>query len=275
MANNYRNYFASQTDRIHFDSNALLCTNNNNLGAPLNDYGRQTDEFQSHSQSNTNTATSTSSVFIWPKNSKLSATAPEFIPRQSSSVSSTSSLNAGAREYIPKSIRNNIDSVKFSQREKLIHDINTGQLECLVCLDKIQPYDAVWSCKICFHIVHLNCIIKWAESSETDEGWRCCACQNVSQSLPREYYCFCGKTKTPQYNEHNQYKTAHSCGNVCARKNRDNCPHTCTQPCHPGRCPQCQVNEREYCIYTIELPISFLLINSLVRYCVNVTAEKL
>lgn len=131
------------------------------------------------------------------------------------------------------------DSANCSQREKLIREIDGGRLECLVCYDKIKPYSAIWSCTNCFHIMHLNCIIKWAESSKSEEGWRCCACQNISKSLPREYYCFCGKTKNPQYNRNDM---AHSCGDVCGRVDRENCPHPCTQLCHPGPCPQCQVS---------------------------------
>lgn len=126
----------------------------------------------------------------------------------------------------------------FNQREKLIREIDGGRLECLVCYDTIKPYSPVWSCPNCYHIMHLNCIIKWAESSKSEEGWRCCACQNISKSLPREYYCFCGKAKNPQYNRNDM---AHTCGDVCGRIDRENCPHPCTQLCHPGPCPQCQV----------------------------------
>lgn len=133
------------------------------------------------------------------------------------------------------------DSANCSQREKLTREIDGGRLECLVCYDKIKPYQSVWSCTNCFHIMHLNCIIKWAESSKSEEGWRCCACQNISKTLPREYYCFCGKTKNPQYNRNDMASVAHSCGEVCGRIDRENCPHPCTQLCHPGPCPQCQV----------------------------------
>lgn len=138
-------------------------------------------------------------------------------------------------------------SIKFdlancSQREKLTREIDGGRLECLVCYDKIKPYSPIWSCANCFHIMHLNCIIKWADSSKSEEGWRCCACQNISKSLPHEYFCFCGKTKDPQYNRNDM---AHSCGDVCGRIDRDNCPHPCTQLCHPGPCPQCQVSRKQ------------------------------
>lgn len=130
-----------------------------------------------------------------------------------------------------------IDSANCSQREKLTREIDSGRLECLVCYDMIKPYSSVWSCPNCYHIMHLNCVIKWADSSKSEEGWRCCACQNISKDVPREYYCFCGKLKNPQYNRND---VAHSCGDVCGRI--DACSHPCTQLCHPGPCPQCQVN---------------------------------
>lgn len=131
-----------------------------------------------------------------------------------------------------------VDMTNCSQREKLIREIDGGRLECLVCYDMIKPYSSVWSCPNCYHIMHLNCINKWAESSKSEEGWRCCACQNISKALPREYFCFCGKTKNPQFNRNDM---AHSCGDVCGRVDRENCPHKCTNLCHPGPCPQCQV----------------------------------
>lgn len=130
-----------------------------------------------------------------------------------------------------------IDSTNFSQREKLEREIDGGRLECLVCYDNIKPYNTVWSCPNCYHIMHLNCVIKWAESSKSGEGWRCCACQNISKTVPREYFCFCGKARNPQYNRNDM---AHSCGDVCGRS--ENCPHPCTQLCHPGPCPSCQVS---------------------------------
>lgn len=123
-----------------------------------------------------------------------------------------------------------IDSANCSQREKLTREIYSGRLECLVCYDMIKPFISVWACPNCYHIMHLNCVIKWAESSKSEEGWRCCACQNISKDVPREYYCFCGKAKNPQYNRND---VAHSCGDVCGRI--DACVHPCTQLCHPGK----------------------------------------
>lgn len=129
-----------------------------------------------------------------------------------------------------KPVHNKIDSTNCSQREKLIREIDAGKLECLVCCEMIKPFQSTWSCPNCFHIIHLNCVIKWAASSKSDEGWRCCACQNINKAVPHEYLCFCGKMKDPQYNRSD---IAHSCGEVCSRT--DGCEHRCTQLCHPGK----------------------------------------
>lgn len=134
------------------------------------------------------------------------------------------------------------ENEKLSQREKLIRDIETRRLECPVCVELIKTHHSVWSCHNCYHILHLQCIIKWASSSKSDAGWRCPACQNVVKDVPRDYYCFCGKQKNPQYTRQD---IAHSCGEVCGRI--EGCPHACTLLCHPGPCPPCQANVKREC----------------------------
>uniref|UniRef100_A0A1B0CN35 Putative transcription factor nf-x1 n=1 Tax=Lutzomyia longipalpis TaxID=7200 RepID=A0A1B0CN35_LUTLO len=135
-----------------------------------------------------------------------------------------------------------VEEEPCSQREKLEREIDTGGLECLVCCEKIKPFQSVWSCSNCYHILHLNCTGKWAASSKSETGWRCPACQNITTSVPRDYYCFCGKQKNPQYNRND---VAHSCGEVCGRA--DICPHPCTLLCHPGPCPPCQASVERSC----------------------------
>lgn len=136
----------------------------------------------------------------------------------------------------------NVDATNCSQREKLIREIDSGRLECLVCCEMIKPFQSIWSCTNCYHIIHLKCVIQWAASSKSDEGWRCCACQNITKKVPHEYYCFCGKLKNPQYNRSD---VAHSCGDCCGKS--DACVHPCTQLCHPGPCPPCQATVTRKC----------------------------
>ncbi|XP_041776975.1 protein shuttle craft [Anopheles merus] len=133
---------------------------------------------------------------------------------------------------------------KCSQREKLMREIECYRLECLVCCEIVKPMQSTWSCGNCYHILHLGCVTKWATSSQSEDGsgWRCPACQHVSKKVPREYFCFCGKQKNPAYNRED---LAHSCGEVCGR--RDVCEHACTLLCHPGPCPPCQASVQRRC----------------------------
>lgn len=124
-----------------------------------------------------------------------------------------------------------------SQRERLEEMINHKLLECLVCCEKIRHTDEIWSCKQCYHIFHLACIIKWGKASKLESGWRCPACQNVCSDIPTEYYCYCNKVLNPQIEQGN---LPHSCGEVCKRKGRT-CNHLCTLLCHPGPCPDCNL----------------------------------
>ncbi|XP_030377679.1 protein shuttle craft [Scaptodrosophila lebanonensis] len=134
------------------------------------------------------------------------------------------------------------DNEKLSQREKLVRDIEQRRLECLVCVEPIKAHHAVWSCQNCYHVLHLKCTTTWASSSKAENGWRCPACQNVLQDVPREYYCFCGKLKNPPLT---RTELPHSCGELCCRI--EGCAHACTLLCHPGPCPPCQANVQRSC----------------------------
>ncbi|XP_014242992.1 protein shuttle craft [Cimex lectularius] len=128
------------------------------------------------------------------------------------------------------------------QRERLIEQLVSGTLECLVCCERVRHQDSVWSCSNCYHIFHLYCTVKWASSSKDDNGWRCPACQNITKSIPSEYTCMCGKVQSPEFI---RGETPHCCGQICGRKK--DCPHGCTILCHPGPCPQCCANIKRSC----------------------------
>ncbi|KAJ8684013.1 hypothetical protein QAD02_019805 [Eretmocerus hayati] len=131
------------------------------------------------------------------------------------------------------------------QRERLTEQLNRGQLECLVCCESIRQADYVWSCKNCYHVMHLKCVQKWAKSSQDEGGWRCPACQNVSPEMPEDYFCFCGKTRMPEWNRRD---IAHSCGEICGRSRPDpTCVHKCTLLCHPGSCGPCSAMITKSC----------------------------
>uniref|UniRef100_A0A336MQQ5 CSON004337 protein n=1 Tax=Culicoides sonorensis TaxID=179676 RepID=A0A336MQQ5_CULSO len=134
------------------------------------------------------------------------------------------------------------DTSNCSQREKLTKEIENSLLECMICCENIKSAQSVFSCQSCFHIFHLNCITKWANSSFA-EGWRCPACNSFNDVVPKEYFCFCGKLKDPHYNRND---IPHSCGEVCGRFCEKG-DHKCTLQCHPGPCDQCQATVTRYC----------------------------
>lgn len=128
------------------------------------------------------------------------------------------------------------ESSKINQRERLIKDIESNKLECLICCDIIKDHHTTWSCSNCYNVLHLNCIKTWITNSKTDSGdWRCVACQTLRQKVPREYCCFCGRIKNPQLNRND---LPHSCGEMCG--STDLCSHPCTLLCHPGPHIVCQ-----------------------------------
>ncbi len=137
------------------------------------------------------------------------------------------------------------------------------QLECMVCCHKIKDDKSIWSCNICFHIFHLYCIKKWANSpaakvdDENLNKWWCPGCQSTHEQIPSKYTCFCGKKINPDLSKHEENKPyhlrqlPHSCGQICgkslAKLNTVDqisnktliCKHTCVIPCHPGPCQTC------------------------------------
>lgn len=133
---------------------------------------------------------------------------------------------------------------KTSQRERLIDLLTRGVLECLVCCEQVQQNNPTWSCSNCYHVLHLKCIIKWAKSSKDDFGWRCPACQNITNDVPYVYFCFCGKVRDPEWNRSD---CPHSCGDVCGKTRRTECTHKCMLLCHPGPCPQCSAMITKTC----------------------------
>nr|CAD7400623.1 unnamed protein product [Timema poppensis] len=142
-------------------------------------------------------------------------------------------------------IENNDDEA--SQRERLVEQLTKGTLECLVCCDRVRQQDPVWSCRNCYHVLHLKCIKKWAKSSKVETGWRCPACQNVTEKVPQLYHCFCSKAIEPQWNRQD---VPHTCGEMCGKtRDKPDCVHRCTLLCHPGPCPPCvaQVNRQCGC----------------------------
>ena len=106
-------------------------------------------------------------------------------------------------------------------RVKLTREILNQDYECMICYENIKFNAKVWSCKTCWAIFHMNCILKWGKSSGSEAGWRCPGCQSNYVDHPSDYFCFCGKALDPK-----SKVAPHSCQNTCGRV-RD-CSHPCT-----------------------------------------------
>ena len=50
------------------------------------------------------------------------------------------------------------------QSDELAQQLTAGTYECMVCCDRVEARDYIWSCAGCYHVFHLQCIKKWAKS---------------------------------------------------------------------------------------------------------------
>ncbi|OLY84460.1 FKBP12-associated protein 1-like protein [Smittium mucronatum] len=142
---------------------------------------------------------------------------------------------------------NNFDSLIMSK--SIEANLMNRSYECLICYEIVEKKDFVWSCDECYSIMHLHCVTQWAESSLTSElsgsnvekKWRCPGCQKKRINIPSSGHCFCQKHTEP-INHQFRGKIPHSCNEVCGKVL--NCSsHTCSDTCHPGKCPDCTVSE--------------------------------
>lgn len=129
-----------------------------------------------------------------------------------------------------------------------IHDdISNWNYECAICTDDVLRTSHVWSCTVCWTVVHLKCAKRWygnqkkqddLQSSEPQREflWRCPGCNSKLVDDPGSYHCWCGKEINPSPTS--AALPPHSCGQTCS-KPRATCPHPCSLQCHAGPCPPC------------------------------------
>lgn len=164
-------------------------------------------------------------------------------------------------------------SPDLSKIQSFLTSSRSGALSCLICLERIRPFDPTWSCTSgCFAVFHLICIQSWARQASDlsasratarlsadlfpaaaakaieDAAWHCPKCRfEYSKALiPKAYFCFCGKLQDPP---RDPWILPHSCGEICNRPLKNNCGHYCLLLCHPGPCPSCPklVQARCFC----------------------------
>ena len=88
-------------------------------------------------------------------------------PRTSNKVPSTRRNTQGQswREDVANGAGiSNFVSVQSVQASVLMDQLRTASYECMVCCEAIKFAAAVWSCHNCYHVFHLSCAKKWANS---------------------------------------------------------------------------------------------------------------
>lgn len=55
------------------------------------------------------------------------------------------------------------------QRDLLINLLNESKVDCVICYERAKNVEPIWSCRDCFQIMHLKCIMVWFIKSHTSK----------------------------------------------------------------------------------------------------------
>ncbi|TDZ24134.1 FKBP12-associated protein 1-like protein [Colletotrichum orbiculare MAFF 240422] len=178
----------------------------------------------------------TTNVTGGESSASLSADAPDFVPGQPIAQKSAPAPKQRKPQYptAPKSTANDLPT-------RIHEDISHGQYECVICSSEVLRPSRVWSCTVCWTVLHLSCVKKWYTSQlkkdDDTHSWRCPGCNSNLTEEPTTYHCWCGKDINPR---NVPGLPPHSCGQTCS-KPRSTCPHPCSLECHAGPCPPCSL----------------------------------
>lgn len=129
--------------------------------------------------------------------------------------------------------------------DRLSSQVARGQVECVVCLDRIRRDAPMWHCDVCYTLTHLHCARKWGNQPLEPGGPRptnfnCPGCRAPAGNPKAiQFMCFCGRCKNPHLEPG---LLPGSCGDPCLRPRGvkgSGCPHKCPNLCHPGPCAPC------------------------------------
>ncbi|KAK4160938.1 hypothetical protein QBC43DRAFT_244540 [Cladorrhinum sp. PSN259] len=175
----------------------------------------------------------------------LSAVAAEFVPRQPVTASSSRAPKSKPPKPTPAPLRVAEKSTAEDLPTRIHEDIDNGQYECVICTNEVVRTSKVWSCSICWTVLHIHCVKKWYKNQmekkkddpQPDQimDWRCPGCNSNLVEEPGSYHCWCGKEIDMKPISG---LPPHTCGNTCS-KPRATCPHPCPLMCHAGPCPPC------------------------------------
>ncbi|OHE96996.1 NF-X1 type zinc finger [Colletotrichum orchidophilum] len=121
----------------------------------------------------------------------LSADAPAFVPGQP--------VVHRGKQPAPKQKKPQYPLAPKSAAADLptrIHeDISNGQYECVICSSEVLRPSRVWSCGLCWTVLHLSCVKKWFTSQlkkdDDTRSWRCPGCNSSLTEEPSAYHCCC------------------------------------------------------------------------------------
>lgn len=101
---------------------------------------------------------------------------------------------------------------KILLNQKIENELINNLYNCSICFCNISKKAKTWDCKNCFTIFHLSCTRRWiCESSKFKNMWKCPACNFANDFFDIQYYCFCQKFLSPDFNP---FVTPHSCGDL-------------------------------------------------------------
>jgi transcriptional repressor NF-X1 len=131
----------------------------------------------------------------------------------------------------------------------LAKSLSEGAAECVICTEAIGRGQGLWSCRRCYGVLHLPCVIFWSNNRDqpgtnhhqqvatASNEFRCPLCQTAANTSTLVDKCFCGQVSSPAMD---LALVPGTCGQTCNRRRHDpNCPHRCVAQCHPGPCPPC------------------------------------
>ncbi|KAK3177254.1 FKBP12-associated protein [Lecanicillium sp. MT-2017a] len=127
----------------------------------------------------------------------LSADAPEFVPGKPVVSRSKPQKQAPSRSKqpaikLPKSTAADLGT-------RIHEDISNSNYECAICTDDVLRTSHVWSCTLCWTVVHLKCAKRWhdnqmkqqelqASQPQRDASWRCPGCNSKLSDNPGTYH---------------------------------------------------------------------------------------
>ncbi|PHH91457.1 hypothetical protein CDD83_358 [Cordyceps sp. RAO-2017] len=133
----------------------------------------------------------------------LSGDAPEFVPGQpvASRRRPRDRISGPPTAKLPKSTAADLGT-------RIHEDIGNWNYECAICTDDVIRTSQVWSCTVCWTVVHLKCARRWHDNQkkqadlqspepQAELSWRCPGCNSKLLDAPGSYHCCHASAENP------------------------------------------------------------------------------